>query len=466
MNGFFQYLLQSSACIAAFYLVYWIFLRKETFFIVNRFYLISAVILSILIPLTRIDLYYFGPVRSFVVYLDPVIITPERIEHVTSQYWTGIQTLWIIYITGVMIFLTRFLFKLIQLVFLTRKHEISQKESINLVFIEETYSPFSFFNYIYVNPGQIKDKDHGISTIINHELVHVKQFHSIDLIIHELLIIVQWFNPFVWFIGRSIKTNHEFLADEGVLKNGFNKWEYQELLLTRATGIQVNDLTNNFNVSLLKKRIIMMTKTRSTTWATWKIMFAFPAFILVMFLFSTNSFSQILAQTVGQNTNKETMKSSSTPSDSKSSDQQIAQAGKKESKKQQTKYTAPVVLDSKTTSKGEDIYTVVEKQPAFPGGQDGLVKFLMENIKYPAPAIEKGIVGKVYLTFVVKADGAVTDVKILRGVGGGCDEEALRVVQMMPKWEPGTVKGKPVNVQFNLPINFQLDKKDKEKKKE
>jgi len=207
----------------------------------------------------------FGPARSVVIYLDPVIITPEKIDHVASQYGNGIQTVWIIYITGVTIFLARFIFQLVQLVFLARRHGISRKEGINLVILDQSYSSFSFFNYVFVNPRQ--DQESGISTIINHEQVHVKQRHSIDLILMELLIIVQWFNPIAWFIGKSIKANHEFLADEGVLQNGFSKWDYQELLLARASGIQVNNLTNNFNVSLLKTRIIMMTKNRSTVWA-------------------------------------------------------------------------------------------------------------------------------------------------------------------------------------------------------
>ena len=459
MNYFLQYLLQSSACIAAFYLVYWLFLRRETFFLVNRFYLVFAALLSLLIPLIRFNLYDLGPIRSVVIYLDPVIITPEKIGYVASLHWNGIQTLWIVYITGVTIFLARFIFQLAQLLFLVRRHEIIQKERINLVFIDQAYSPFSFFNYIFVNPRQ--DQDSGISTIINHEQVHVQQRHSIDLIIIELLIIVQWFNPFAWFIGRSIKTNHEFLADEGVLQNGFSKWDYQELLLSRASGIQVNNLTNNFNVSLLKTRIIMMTKTRSTVWAKWKIMFALPAFMVVLFFFSTSSFDRILAQTVSQNSNKET----TAKSEIKKSDQRLAQSGKKEPQKQQIKYTAPVVLDSKTTSNGEPCYTVVEKQPTFQGGQEGLIKFLVENIKYPAEAKEKGIEGKVFVSFVVMANGSVKDVKILKGIGGGCDEEAMRVISMMPKWNPGTEKGKPVNVAFNLPISFRLDKKTEEEKK-
>ncbi len=103
-----------------------------------------------------------------------------------------------------------------------------------------------------------------------------------------------------------------------------------------------------------------------------------------------------------------------------------------------------------------EIYTTVEKQPQFPGGTDALMKYLNKSIQYPADAIEKGIQGSVYITFVVEADGSLSNTKVLRGIGGGCDEEAIRVIKNMPKWEPGMQKGKPVRVQFNIPIRFTL----------
>ena len=209
MNHLSQYLLQSSACLAALYLVYWLLLRRETFFTVNRFFLVSAALLSLLIPLIRVNLYDIGPVRSVVIYLDPVIITPEKIGDIASRYGSGVQTVWIIYITGVAIFLARFIFQLVQLVFLAKRHEVRRSEGINLVLIDHAYSPFSFFNYVFVNSSQEKDPE--ISTIINHEQVHVKQWHSVDLIIMELLIILQWFNPFAWFIGRYQASARHFL---------------------------------------------------------------------------------------------------------------------------------------------------------------------------------------------------------------------------------------------------------------
>lgn len=106
-----------------------------------------------------------------------------------------------------------------------------------------------------------------------------------------------------------------------------------------------------------------------------------------------------------------------------------------------------------------EIFVVVEEPPVFPGGDDARVKFIAENIKYPEEARKTGIQGTVFITFIVEADGRVTNVKILKGIGGGCDEEALRVVQSMPDWSPGKQSGKNVRVQFNMPIKFALGKK-------
>jgi len=121
-------------------------------------------------------------------------------------------------------------------------------------------------------------------------------------------------------------------------------------------------------------------------------------------------------------------------------------------------YKAPVALkqEAEAEVQEQEIFQIVETAPAFPGGDIARMKFLQDNIKYPQMAKESGIQGTVYVTFVVERDGSVTDVKILRGIGGSCDEEAVRVVRNMPRWEPGKQRGKPVRVQFNMPIKFTL----------
>lgn len=125
---------------------------------------------------------------------------------------------------------------------------------------------------------------------------------------------------------------------------------------------------------------------------------------------------------------------------------------------QMQEYTAPKVSTQVAEEEVSEveIFTVVEEAPSYPGGDEARIRFLQENIKYPQMARESGIAGTVYVTFVVERDGSVTDVKVMRGIGGGCDEEAIRVIKAMPKWNAGKQRGKPVRVQFNMPIKFTL----------
>lgn len=110
-----------------------------------------------------------------------------------------------------------------------------------------------------------------------------------------------------------------------------------------------------------------------------------------------------------------------------------------------------------TESDGISVFNLVEKQPEFPGGEQALLDYIGSNVQYPKKARKKNIQGTVYISFIVEIDGKVSTVRVLRGIGGGCDEEAVRVVSSMPAWKPGYQRGKPVRVQFNLPIRFILD---------
>ncbi len=116
----------------------------------------------------------------------------------------------------------------------------------------------------------------------------------------------------------------------------------------------------------------------------------------------------------------------------------------------------PVVVEEEEDEAETQIFTVVENDPEFPGGMEALYKFLAQNIKYPQLARDNGITGKVYVQFVVEKDGSIANPKVLRDIGGGCGQEAIRVVKSMPKWTPGKQRGKAVRVQFNLPVNFSL----------
>jgi TonB family protein len=433
MSNYITYLLQSAAIMAILYTVFWLFLRKDTFFFVNRAYLLLTILLSLTIPLFDLNLFAGSAGSPVMVMLDPVLITSEKIEKIASGHLSWFEIAGIIYITGVAIFSVRFLIQLIQLAFIIYRNKITRQEGANIVFVDRGYSPFSFFNLIFIRREYYIDGK--LTPVLAHEKIHIRQYHTFDLLLAEAAIILQWFNPFAWFLGKSMKSIHEFLADEGVLKKGFMKNEYQTLILNEAMGMQVNNLTNNFNVSLIKNRITMMTKKRSASWTQIKVLAALPAFLAVLFFFTAGTANTTTAQETKTAVKSET--------------------------EQQSLQQEQVVTD-------QTIFQVVEDMPEYPGGQDAMIKYLMENIKYPEEAKTKGITGTVYVTYVVEKDGSVTNVKVLRGIGGGCDEESVRVVKGMPKWIPGKQRGQNVRVQFNLPIKYALDdkgvKKEEEKK--
>ena len=314
-----------------------------------------------------------------------------------------------------------------------RKYGIVRLEGINFVFVGSRYLPFSFFNLIFINRDETNRKN--FHEIVAHEKVHIRQMHSLDIILTELLIILQWFNPVVWFYRNSLKSVHEYLADEGVLLAGCSKISYQKALISQTLRIRINDLTNNFNHSLLAKRFIMMTKQKSNRLARLKVMLAVPAAFTLAVLFTLSPVMNSLAQV---------------------------------DKKLKPPKEAPVPPPVPPTPSGlevlspesdddEGIFTLVEKMPEFPGGNAALMKYMEENIKYPEEARKKGIKGNVYVSFIVEKDGKISGVKVLRGIGGGCDEEAVRVIQNMPAWTPGQNRGQAVRTKFNIPLKFMLN---------
>lgn len=424
MNNLIFYLLQSGISISLLYGVYWLFLRKDTFFVINRLFLITAVVFSLVFPLLNITIPVSGPENTYMVMLDAITITAGGLETAMRQNLDIFQIIGIIYLTGVSIFFIRFLIQIAQLLFLVRKYGISNEQGLNIVFIDRNYAPFSFFNLIFINRKDLSETN--IREIITHEQVHIRQRHSIDLMILELTTIVQWFNPFVWFYRHSIKTIHEYLADEGVLLKGFDVINYQKLLLAQSTGIQVNDLTNNFNHSLIKKRILMMTKHKSGSWARLKVLMVTPLAFLLALAFSVSPMVTTMAQV----------------------EKSVQKVDKQSNQKQQS---------------DDPIFTVVEVMPQFPGGDEARNKYMQENLTYPDEARKAGIQGTVYVTFVIETDGSVSNVRVLRGVDKSLDEVAVKAIENMPSWKPGMQRGEPVRVQFNMPVKFALDNEKDQK---
>jgi TonB family protein len=236
------------------------------------------------------------------------------------------------------------------------------------------------------------------------------------------------------------------------LQSGISRPLYQQLILDESMGFRGNRLTHHFNVSLLKKRILMISKQKSGNWAKARYLFILPALFALLFLLSVPTFSSAFLDNV-----KTGFGIPSVPVEPGAMIQDKAPQGKTAKKDS---------CNAAVVKPGEEVYKVVEKMPEFQGGMKALQEFLLKNIKYPEAAKKKQTQGTVFVAFVVGKDGTIGNVKVIRGIGNGCDEEAVRVVKLMPKWIPGEEKGKPVNVVFNIPIKFMLGDKKKEEQKE
>jgi len=335
---------------------------------------------------------------------------------------------------GISIFkFIQFSIQLISILKIKIVNKCSRKDGFKIIRVNGDISPFSFFRWIFIPERKYLTQEE--KTIIAHEEVHARQMHSFDIILSEIFFIILWWNPLTWLIKKEIRINLEYLADEGVLKKGFEPRHYQYLLLKITnpnTGIQI---VNNFNVSQLKKRIIMINKQKSQKILSIKYLLTFPVILFSIFLVASfNSCSDVVQkenvpETVVSN-NAETIE----PVDSKTEDKT---------------YEEP---------ENGEVYTVVDEMPMFPEGEKALLSYIRNNLKYPDVAIANNTEGLVVARFTVSKTGNISDVEILRSVSPECDEEAIRVIKNMPQWQPGKQKGEPVAVYYTLPIGYKLQK--------
>ena len=278
MINFLLYLVESGICLGLLYLIYTIFLSKETFFKTNRLYLLFSIPLSFIIPLLNMP----SPFVTAPIIEPRYIFSP--ISGISANSLSLGDIVGIVYLLGVVFFLIRFGHKIVQLSTLIRKYGYQKCGKLNLVYIKEDTAPFSFFNYFFLNKSNISQ--HDLLRIIDHELVHINQHHTIDLIVIELLTIIEWFNPFVRPYKKSLKETHEYLADNQVIAQGCSRAKYQLLIFEQHVGMNLFEFVNNFNHSLIKRRITMMTKGKSKSWAKSKFLLMVPVICFLVLAFA------------------------------------------------------------------------------------------------------------------------------------------------------------------------------------
>jgi len=423
MEAFEIYLLKSASLLSLLYIAYWFTIRNGSYYTWNRVFLLISLLSSFLFPLIN-----FLPqnitTNSYSILLEPLVVNPNFIPSRSANTSNTFSILTIIYIGGVTYFCLRFLSNIVRIYFLYFRFPKHKFNKFKAVVLDNDQATFTFFNLLFISRSDYESGN--IDEIIVHEKAHRDEYHSFDIILLEIMTIFQWFNPFIWLFRLSMKSEHEFIADNKVLKEGFDKLKYQKLLFEKALGITSLSLTNNFNYSLLKKRIRVMARKNNNSVLKIKYLLSMPIMLLILILFAVN----------------------------------LNSFGQK-----------------------DKVYTEIDIMAEYKdGGIIGMRKFVQKNIFYPKSAIKDNISAIIYVQFDIDEKGNVKNVKINHSTNrtNEIDEvvvttlrtktsskttskslavleaEAIRLISLLEGFTPAQKDGRNVKSQYTFPINFHL----------
>ena len=440
-----EYLMLVNIYLSLFYGFYVVLLSRETFFQLNRVYLVAVVLLSFLIPLIQSDrvrdLFITQRVK-YSIYTSPVMF--YQYKTIEDTHITIGQVLLVTYLAGIVCLTGRFIW---QLIVLNRVIDQPQPSAA-----------YSFFKKVRL--GDDLADNHLIEA---HENVHASQWHSADVLLIKAVMIINWFNPVVYLYRLGLKRIHEYIADRQALKNGTSKEAYALLLLSQTFNTPAHQLVNPFfNHSLLKQRIMMLQKNNSRCTALVKYGLSAPLFVLMLILSSatvnnsrpvrlfSKKAEQVFLTPASIDTAIEIDSSGATGNAAVNQVKTIIDPPGAE------KNGIGISPDTGKIN-NDPVFTTVERVPQFPRGMKAFSNFLSTNVRYPADSRNKGIQGRVIISFVVEKDGSLSGIRVVRGVADDIDKESVRVLGLSPKWIPGTQNGHLVRVEYTVPINFTLN---------
>ena len=319
---------------------------------------------------------------------------------------------------------------------------------MTLIVHDRDIAPFSWMKCIVISE---KDLDENGREILIHELAHIQNRHSWDLLVADICIFFQWFNPASWLLKQELQNIHEYEADETVIEKGVDAKQYQLLLIKKAVGTRLYSMANSFNHSKLKKRITMMLKEKSNPWARLKYLYVLPLAAIAVTAFARPEISETAEEISAVKVNDLTAIVEAKAIKSTEESVQISTVS------QDTVKVNYVPTEVSRKLQGTAVFEVVEEMPEFPGGVDAMMEYLQKELRYPESAKEKGIQGRVTVQFIIDKEGNVTNSKVTRSVDKDMDAEAIRLVKAMPKWKPGMQKGKAVAVKYTVPVVFRLE---------
>ena len=297
MGIFLIYILKSAVCLSLFYLFYRLLLSKETFHRFNRIALLGILFLSLLIPFIEVTTAHQTELSQTVLTVEQLLMMAEAMDPAEvsvaqpeelSISW--VQVLLLFYLVGIIFFACRNLYSLSRLLLLIKSGKRERlKGGVRLIVLEREVAPFSWMRYIVISR---KDLEEDGREILIHEMAHIQNRHSIDLLVADICIFFQWFNPGIWLLKQELQNIHEYEADETVINEGIDAKDYQLLLIKKAVGTRLYSMANSFNHSKLKKRITMMLKEKSNPWARLKYLYVLPLAAIAVTAFARPEISE------------------------------------------------------------------------------------------------------------------------------------------------------------------------------
>jgi len=474
-------------------LVYMLFFNSETNFRFKRYFILFAVLISFVLPILKVPALLSPEMSQSIVQQLPVnntaeadlYIDPRLFDESENKKLSGQDYFLIGYTAVALILLLKFIFQVSSILFFIGKNKYSLRKE-NGYYIAEISGKvptFSFLNFVFLNTSDWENEYERMQ-ILTHELEHIKQGHTFDIILLELASIVCWFNPLIYFLKKQTRAIHEYLADARVLDQT-KDIGYAKLLVRTALSSMQLSLANQFHNSLTFKRLNMM-KTVKKNISKWKLGILIPGIALAVFIIAcqdqimedmklASAGSSIMLDYPPHIAEKMTELQQKNPDakfeyieGEKSSIQKVidAQYSNKvimfsEYNKETEKMGIIVAVDgiveyADELQTDDQIFLIVEETAIPVGGVAVFYEFLQKKIQYPSEARNNGVEGKVFVEFIVNTDGSVSDVRTVKGIGGGCDEEAERVVSLSPRWQPGKQRGVAIRQRMVLPVVFSL----------
>ncbi|CAM3589344.1 M56 family metallopeptidase [Flavobacterium gelidilacus] len=469
MNDFLVYSLQTILLQLGFLIIFEIFFKKETFFKANRFYLLGSILLSLIIPLIKIPIKGNIQKQTFFQLKEIVVSNAGFIEN-KSEITSSFIPLFILYGIGILVFLMLFLIKLFKIYQIKKNTLIEVIDQVEVHRIKNSKQAFSFFNYIFIG-----NDNSNIETIVKHEKVHKNQLHSLDLVFLEMLKIIFWFNPLVYFYQKRIVETHEFEADSNSISE--NKSCYYETLICQIFEVNSISLTNNFyNQSLIKKRLVMLQKSKSKKAGMIKYLVVVPMTVLSLMLFSTSVVAQVNKGETVEKKKEKLLKEIKEFNQSATKEEKIKVLDEnflEENLKELSKNTEAKIINTKPTSDDPIPFALLENPPAFEGceektGNDAkecFIRAMNDHIKthfnYPKEAVDKKVQGRVTIMFQITKEGLIENLNV-KGTGNDnsylLEEEAIKIIRLLPKFQPAMIEGEAVAVSYAQPIAFRLQK--------